>query len=133
MGSCLCCSVFKMSANNTFDGLDEPVRQKKTPTGQRKSQKTTKKEASPLRWHVNTPLWDVNTRLVRPVSVRPRSISHTMCLVLCIAENGPTVYEFDTLLNASVLLNDLPMNIVIIISFFFHAYVVDKLFYLLQV
>ncbi len=50
--TCLC-SVFTMSAlnsNNTFDGLDEPVRPtpggKKTQTGQRKSQKTTKKEGS---------------------------------------------------------------------------------------
>ncbi len=49
-----------LNSNNTFDGLDEPVR---TQTGQRKSQKTTKNKV--LRWRVNTHIntaliWDVN-------------------------------------------------------------------------
>ncbi len=47
-----------LNSNNTFDGLDEPVRP--TPGGRKRRldkenhKKTTKKEGSSLRWRVNT-------------------------------------------------------------------------------
>ncbi len=51
-----------LNSNNTFDGLDEPVRP--TPGGrkrrQRKSQKTTKKKVRHSGGALIYPLWDVN-------------------------------------------------------------------------
>ncbi len=51
-----------LNSNNTFDGLDEPVRP--TPGG-RKCKKKEKKKKKVLRWRVNTHIntaliWDVN-------------------------------------------------------------------------